>query len=117
MCPQAEGRLRGEVDEARGYHDGARRVVCVLCGVRKAVFAYLVHAGKRLSEGRYPILIGQALVRSSWRRTRRTPLTAPLAEVAVLYDRRAVGGRVEWTSDAITFEPLGVVSCPLDMSQ
>ena len=27
---------------------------CVLCGVQKAVFAYLVHAGKRLSEGRYP---------------------------------------------------------------
>ena len=30
MCPQAEGRLRGEVDEARGHHDGARRVVCVV---------------------------------------------------------------------------------------
>ena len=27
---------------------------CMLCGVRKVVFAYLVHAGKRLSEGRYP---------------------------------------------------------------
>ena len=26
MCPQAEGRLRGEVDEVRGYHKGARRV-------------------------------------------------------------------------------------------
>ena len=24
--PQAEGRLRGEVDEARGYHEGARLV-------------------------------------------------------------------------------------------
>ena len=29
-APQAEGRLRGEVDKARGYHDGARRVVCVV---------------------------------------------------------------------------------------
>ena len=31
--------------------------------------------------------------------------------------RVAVGGRVRRTSDAITFEPLGVVRCPLDMSQ
>ena len=52
--PQAEGRLREEVEEARGYHEGARRVVC---GVRKAVFAYLVHAGKRLSEGRFSSVI------------------------------------------------------------
>ena len=31
--------------------------------------------------------------------------------------RVAVGGRVRRTSDAISFEPLGVVRCPLDMSQ
>ena len=46
MCPQAEGRLRGEVDEVRGYHKGARKV--------EKSFAYLVNAGKRVSEGRYP---------------------------------------------------------------
>ena len=31
MCPQAEGRLRGEVDEVRGYHKGARRVEKSFC--------------------------------------------------------------------------------------
>ena len=31
MCPQAEGRLRGEVDEVRGYHKGARRLVKSFC--------------------------------------------------------------------------------------
>ena len=41
-------------------------------------------------------------------------LTAPLT---VLYGRGAVGGRSGGTSDAITFESLGVVTCPLDMSQ
>ena len=35
MWPQAEGRLRGEVDEAedeaRGYHEGAQRVEISFC--------------------------------------------------------------------------------------
>ena len=39
-------RSRGKVDEVRGYHEGARSV--------EKFFAYLVHAGKRLSEGCYP---------------------------------------------------------------
>ena len=41
----------------------------------------------------HALLIDQTTNRFSWRLTRRTPLTAPLA---VLYGRRADGGRVEW---------------------
>ena len=59
MCPQAEGRLRGEVDEVCGYHKGARRVEKCLAWVMSG-----------------PRLLGATLSpipRASWR-VRRAPL-------------------------------------------